>query len=129
MSMPASGEKIDMTAPVQTSMKGEELNVAFMLPSQFSFENAPQPTDTRVVIKKMPARVMAVIRYSGRWTEANREKYAFRLQDYLNQNGVVAISGPESAAYNAPFTPPFMRRNEIMFEIEDYPGMEVDEEV
>ena len=128
MSMPSSGEKIDMTAPVQSSLQGENLNVAFMLPSQFSFESAPQPTDSRVLIKKMPPRIMAVIRYSGRWTEANREKYAFRLQDYLSQNGVVPVSGPESAAYNAPFTPPFMRRNEIMFEINDFPGMAVDED-
>ena len=122
MSMPSSGEKIDMTAPVQSSVENDALNVAFMLPSKFSLNNAPEPTDDRVKIREVPQRVMAVIRYSGRWTESNREKFESRLRDTLSRDGIEAISGPESAAYNAPFTPPFMRRNEIMFEVKEHPG-------
>ena len=121
MSMDDSGQKIDMTAPVQQIEIENFLQVAFMLPSKFDIKNAPIPTDERVKIKQIPARIMAVIRYSGRWTEKNRSKYEYRLRENLEVHAISAISQAETAAYNPPFTPPFMRRNEIMLEVERYP--------
>ena len=122
MSMDDSGQKIDMTAPVQQMENEDFLQVAFMLPSKFDMKSAPIPTDDRVTIKQIPARIMAVIRYSGRWTEKNRSKYEFRLRENLQLHSITAISQAETAAYNPPFTPPFMRRNEIMLEVERYPN-------
>ena len=121
MSMDDSGQKIDMTAPVKQIEIENFLQVAFMLPSNFDIKNAPIPTDERVKIKQIPARIMAVIRYSGRWTEKNRSKYEYRLRENLEVHAISAISQAETAAYNPPFTPPFMRRNEIMLEVERYP--------
>ena len=121
MSMDDSRQKIDMTAPVQQIEIENFLQVAFMLPSNFDIKNAPIPTDERVKIKQIPARIMAVIRYSGRWTEKNRSKYEYRLRENLEVHAISAISRAETAAYNPPFTPPFMRRNEIMLEVERYP--------
>ena len=74
MSMDGPGQKIDMTSPVQQIENEDFLQVSFMLPSKFDMKNAPIPTDDRVTIKQIPARIMAVIRYSGRWTEKNRSK-------------------------------------------------------
>ena len=122
MSMDDSGQKIDMTAPVQQRENGDFLQVAFMLPSKFDMKSAPAPTDDRVIIKEIPARIMAVIRYSGRWTEKNRSKYEYRLRENLELHEITAISQAETAAYNPPFTPPFMRRNEIMLEVERHPN-------
>ena len=122
MSMDGSGQTIDMTAPVQQIENKNFLQVAFMLPSKFDIKNAPIPTDERVTIKQIPARIMAVIRYSGRWTEKNRSKYEYRLRENLELHAITAISQTETAAYNPPFTPPFMRRNEIMLEVERYPN-------
>ena len=121
MTMDDSGQKIDMTAPVQQIESEEFLQVAFMLPSKFDMNNAPIPTDERVTIKQIPARIMAVIRYSGRWTEKNRSKFEFRLRENLKLHEITAISDAETAAYNPPFTPPFMRRNEIMLEVGNHP--------
>ena len=123
MNMTDSGQKIAMTAPVQQVTTDDSLNVAFMLPSAFSMETSPVPTDDRGSIKQIPARVMAVIRYSGRWTEKNRSKYEFRLRENLKSHGISSVSGAETAAYNPPFTPPFMRRNEIMLEVERHPNL------
>ena len=122
MSMDDSGQKIDMTAPVQQIENENFLRVAFMLPSKFDMMSAPIPTDDRVTIKQIPARIMAVIRYSGRWTEKNRSKYEYRLRENLELHAITAISQTETASYNPPFTPPFMRRNEIMLEVERYPN-------
>ena len=122
MNMTDAGQKIAMTAPVQQVSTDDSLNVAFMLPSKFNMETSPVPTDDRVSIKQIPARIMAVIRYSGRWTEKNRSKYEFRLRENLKSHGISSVSGPETAAYNPPFTPPFMRRNEVMLEVERHPS-------
>ena len=92
-----------------------------MLPSKFDMKSAPAPTDDRVTIKEIPARIMAVIHYSGRWTEKNRSKYEYRLRENLELHEITAISQAETAAYNPPF-PPFMRRNEIMLEVERHPN-------
>ena len=122
MNMDNAGEKIAMTAPVQQKSNGDFLQVAFMLPSEFNMNTAPAPTDARVFIREIPGRIMAVIRYSGRWTDRNRAKYEKRLRENLQSHGIDTVSGAETAAYNPPFTPPFLRRNEIMLEVREHPS-------
>ena len=122
MNMDNAGEKIAMTAPVQQKSNGDFLQVAFMLPSKFNMDTAPAPADERVFIREIPGRIMAVIRYSGRWTDRNRAKYEKRLRENLQSHGIDTVSGAETAAYNPPFTPPFLRRNEIMFEVREHPS-------
>ena len=122
MNMDNAGEKIAMTAPVQQKSNGDFLQVAFMLPSEFNMDTAPAPTDERVFIREIPGRIMAVIRYSGRWTDRNRAKYEKRLRENLQSHGIDTVSGAETAAYNPPFTPPFLRRNEIMLEVREHPS-------
>ena len=122
MNMDNGGEKIAMTAPVQQKANGDFLQVAFMLPSKFNMDTAPAPTDERVFIREIPGRIMAVIRYSGRWTDRNRAKYEKRLRENLQSHGIDTVSGAETAAYNPPFTPPFLRRNEIMLEVREHPS-------
>jgi hypothetical protein len=116
-----SSQKISMTAPVQQKEITQGWSIAFMLPSSFSLQNAPRPTNPQVVIGEVPARLMAVIRYSGRWTERNFDKYEVRLRQEIEQAGITILSMAESAVYNPPFMPPFMRRNEIMFEVSAFP--------
>jgi len=121
MTMAETNEEIAMTAPVQTQEEDGALLIAFMLPSKYSFADAPLPTDSRVSLRTIPSRLMAVIRYSGRWTESNRNRYESQLRDSVDAAGIEILSNAESAAYNPPFTPPFMRRNEIMFEVSSHP--------
>lgn len=121
MSEADSGEKIAMTDPVQTEIVKSDLQIAFMLPAKFSIATAPVPNDERVSLRRIPSRLMAVIRYSGRWTESNRSRYESRLREHISEAGIEILSGAESAAYNPPFTPPFMRRNEIMIEVAAHP--------
>jgi hypothetical protein len=64
---------------------------------------------------------MAVVRYSGRWTERNLQKQQARLLQRVEADGLTIQSSLESAFYNPPFMPPFMRRNEIMVEVQGLP--------
>ena len=116
-----SSEKIAMTAPVQQFETETGWRVGFMLPGKYSMVNAPVPSDDRVYLRLIPARTMAVVRYSGRWTERNLQKQQARLLQRVEADGLTIQSSLESAFYNPPFMPPFMRRNEIMVEVQGLP--------
>lgn len=109
--------EIAMTAPVQQARSADGWRIAFMLPGKFSLTDAPVPDDESITVHEVPGRVMAVIRYSGRWTTSNVEKNEAILMQHLTDQAITAVGTIETAAYNAPFTPPFMRRNELMLEV------------
>lgn len=117
-----SSEKIAMTAPVQRSSSTQGYSVAFMLPTKYTLETAPVPTDERVQIKAIPGRLMAVLRYSGRWTESNYAKKQGALRDALDAESINRVGEFQSALYDPPYTPPFMRRNEVMVEVNQLPA-------
>lgn len=116
-------EKIAMTAPVQQSASANGWKLAFTLPADYSIQTAPVPNDSRIAVREVPGRTMAVLRYSGRWTESNFTKKQSALQTLLDQNDIETIGEMQSAVYNAPFTPPFMRRNEVMVEVNRVPDV------
>jgi hypothetical protein len=117
-----AGEKIAMTAPVQQEATDEGWLINFMLPAKFQLDSAPQPDDSRIVIREVPGTLMAVRRYSGRWTSRNFDKHSQRLLEQLNESGVGTSGRVISAVYNPPFMPPFMRRNEVMVAVDAVPG-------
>ena len=108
------GEKIAMTSPVSQASTGEGWAVAFMMPASFTMDSIPQPNDPAVVIREVPAHQAAAVRYSGTWSEKNYARHLQRLTDWLQESGLEPSGEPVWARYNAPFTPWFMRRNEIL---------------
>lgn len=130
-------EKIAMTAPVQQSkLQAEDVRfnqaepltgqsgwiVSFMLPSMYSMIDVPMPEDERIEIRIVPEKLVAAIRYSGRWTTRNFDKYESRLMAALSDRNVEVLGESETAFYNPPFVPPFMRRNEILVEVASPPS-------
>ncbi|MBM4220671.1 MAG: heme-binding protein [Gammaproteobacteria bacterium] len=122
VSQQAGGEKIAMTVPVQQAGTRSGWRVAFTLPAKYSLETAPVPADSRIRIVREPARLLAVLRYSGRWTESSYNAGRDELLASLSAAGVGMRGEPQLARYNAPFVPPFMRRNEVMVEVDSYPA-------
>ncbi len=109
----AAPVKLPMTAPVtQTAAAGGFL-VQFVLPRGVTVASAPEPLDTRVQLREVRPGPVAVIRYSGRWSAANDAEHLARLQNALGSAGLAWEGEAVYARYNAPFTPGFMRRNEI----------------
>ena len=105
--------KLEMTAPVtQTAAPGGFL-VQFVLPRGVTAASAPEPLDARVQLREvLPSRV-AVIRYSGFWSESNYGEHLAKLQGALRAADLAWEGEAVYSRYNAPFTPWFMRRNEI----------------
>jgi len=111
------GTEIAMTAPVIQQQEGTGWKVSFVLPAQYSRDTAPVPADTRIQLVQIPARQVAAITYSGRWTDKNFDKFRNKLAGVLKERGITTSGNYVSAAYNAPFVPPFMRRNEVLVDI------------
>lgn len=117
VSQKAEPEKIAMTSPVGQRQSGQGLAVSFMMPAAYTMDTIPVPDDPSVALREIPAHRAAAIRYSGRWSEASYKKHLARLQDWMKSQNLEAIGEPVWARYNAPFTPWFMRRNEILIPI------------
>jgi effector-binding domain-containing protein len=118
----AEGSKIAMTAPVTQEGDGDEFVIRFMMPSELSLSTLPIPNDPRIEIREIPARRLAAIRYSGRWTKERYEVYLAKLRETLRRNGYESVGEPLWARYNPPFMPWFLRRNEILTEFAAIPN-------
>ena len=109
----AAPVKLEMTAPVtQTAAPGGFL-VQFALPKGVTVASAPEPLDARVQLREVVPAQVAVIRFSGFWSESNYAGNLAKLQAALRAADLAWTGEPVYARYNAPFTPWFMRRNEI----------------
>lgn len=102
-----------MTAPVTQSATPLGMRVQFVLPKCVTLESAPEPLDPRVQLRQVPASRWATIRYSGTWSQANYDEHLGKLRAALEQAGVATQGEPVLARYDPPFTPWFLRRNEI----------------
>jgi len=122
-------EKIAMTSPVAQTRSADAWRVAFMLPTQYTLDTAPQPTDSRVQLVQKPGRLMAVLRYSGRWTRANYTRKQNALSQAIEAADVGTSGDFESALYDPPYMLPFMRRNEVMVEVDQLPAAALEQEL
>ena len=105
--------RIEMTVPAtQPSVMGT-VRVQFVLPKEVTMATAPEPIDPRIQLRLVTASNWAVLRYSGSWSQANYQEHLSELKTLLEAQGVTTQGEPVLARYNAPFTPWFMRRNEI----------------
>jgi hypothetical protein len=114
VSQKAEPEKIAMTAPVGQRKSGQGWAVSFMMPASYTMDTIPVPDDSSVVLREIPAYRAAAIRYSGFWSEKVYKKQLFILQEWIKSKNLEPIGEPVWARYNAPLTPWFMRRNEIL---------------
>jgi hypothetical protein len=118
-----ASEKIAMTAPVSQSKTGNRWRVTFMMPSEYTLQSLPQPEDERINLVIEPARVIAVIRYSGTWSQQRYSEHEAKLIEWIEQKGWRRAGSPVWSRYDPPFMPWFLRRNEIMIplNVQSYP--------
>ena len=108
-----TSERIAMTAPVISKQD----YMAFAIPSPYTKETAPVPTNPAVKIEIQPEKQMAVLRFGGRATHTRVEKYIQALTTMLQEQTMQIRGEPVLMRYNSPFTPGFLRRNEVAVEI------------
>jgi hypothetical protein len=114
MTSPVISQNIEMTAPVLS----ENDSIAFVIPEKFNLENTPKPNDKRIEILRIPPRHVAALRFSGRWTSINFSKKSQQLLEELEKSNLTTKGNIFSMRYSGPFTPWFLRRNEVAIAIE-----------
>ncbi|MDQ2780428.1 MAG: heme-binding protein, partial [Pseudomonadota bacterium] len=105
--------KLEMTAPVTQAVAAGGYLVQFVLPKDVTLDSAPEPIDPKVQLREVPGSRVAVIRYSGFWSQANYDEHLNKLERALQSAHIDWTGEPTLSRYNPPFTPWFMRRNEI----------------
>ena len=109
--------KLEMTAPVTQTPAAEGFLVQFMMPGAYTLATLPEPLDPRVKLRQVPEQTVAVIKYSGTWSQANYDEHLAMLKKALSLASIATQGEPVYSRYNAPFTPWFMRTNEIWFKL------------
>ncbi len=112
-------ESISMTAPVRTDADGDTVTMAFYLPSTYTPERAPTPTDPDVRLVVESPRTVAVRRFSWYATDGRVDRQRTRLLEQLSERQIETRGQPVLLQYNDPWTPPFLRTNEIEVTIEE----------
>ena len=110
-------QRIAMTSPVTQQASGSKWLVQFSMPSSWTMKTLPVPNDSRVTLREVPPRTVAVLRYSGTWSEANDVEHLEKLKKQLTASGLQTIGEPVWARYDPPYTPWFMRTNEVQLEL------------
>jgi hypothetical protein len=115
----APDEKIAMTAPVTQMPTGDGAwIVRFIMPSALTLADLPAPASDAIQLSEIPARRMVAVRFSGRTDDALIAAQNQRLRDWMAKRALSPIGPPTYAYYNDPFTPGFLRRNEVLLPVE-----------
>ena len=118
-------QKLAMTAPVLQSgpLPGSEgaadFAVAFVLPAGMTAETAPVPTNPDVKIRTISGSLTAALRFLGSGSEAAFERRNNGLQSALVLAGLTAVGPPRFARFDPPFKPWFLRRNEVVQDVQE----------
>jgi hypothetical protein len=116
--------RIAMTAPVTVTVGSADRairSVAFKMPDSRPLESLPEPEDRRITLRRISARRVAVLGFSGRYGAAFPERARQALLARVRAAGLIPIGDITFAGYDAPSTLPFLRRNELMVEVSALP--------
>lgn len=114
-------EPIAMTAPVMQQRDEHYWRIRFVMPSSYTVGSLPMPRNPLVRIREMPGKRVAAIRFSGWANDDKLTAQAARLEQFIAERKLNAVSVPTYAFYNPPWTLPFLRRNEVLIEINSAP--------
>jgi len=112
------GAQIAMTAPVLEKAPGAGAHVvSFVMPAEYTLATLPKPRNAEIRIVEVPATRYAVLSFSGRAREPKTDEMKARLAQLTGRDGLVTQGEPLLAQYDPPWTPPFMRKNEVWLEV------------
>jgi hypothetical protein len=114
VTMEAAPGRIAMTAPVTTEAEGSRFRMHFVMPSKYTMATLPKPGDDRVKLREVPAKKMAVVRFSGFAGEGKVKEKTDELLAWVRAEGLEPAGAAQLARYDPPWTLPFLRRNEVL---------------
>jgi DNA gyrase inhibitor GyrI len=112
-------QKIAMTTPVFMSGGDSNATMAFVLPAKLPADAVPKPSDAAVKVRELPAGRFAVLRFSGGRSAKHDAEALARLREWMQAEGLKEVSSPVYGYFDPPWTPGFLRRNEVMLRTAD----------
>ena len=113
----SKGKSIEMTSPVEVKSGSGSMVMRFFMPSNYTMETLPLPTDSRVKLVELPKTKQAVFKFTGSTSNAAITAKTNALLEGIKPSRW-SPAGPTSAyLYNAPWTIPFLRTNEVLVEV------------
>jgi hypothetical protein len=110
-------EKIAMTSPVNMVRGDEGWTITFMMPSAYDQDTLPTPNDSRVTIERWNGGLHAAVRFSGTWSASRFTARRQALEQWLSDRGYRIAGESIVARYDPPWTPWFLRRNEVVIPV------------
>lgn len=114
-------KKLSMTTPVFISGSDSNRTMAFVMPARMNVAQAPKPADGALTVRELPAGRFAVLRFSGTRNEKMETDALGRLQTWMAAAGLQWLPPPVYGYYDPPWTPAFLRRNEVILRTESSP--------
>jgi DNA gyrase inhibitor GyrI len=114
-------QKIAMTTPVFMSGENTNATMAFVMPASMKTAEVPKPSDGSVTVRELVAGRFAVLRFSGGRNAQNEAESLEKLRAWMEQEGLKELSLPIYGFFDPPWTPAFLRRNEVMARVEFTP--------
>ncbi len=115
-----SGPSIAMTAPVTQAPHPQTADrwiVRFVMPSQYDLATLPKPAGSSVRLTEIAPSRKVAIRFSGVATDDLIAANEAKVRAWCNARNLVCAAKPTYAYYNDPFTPGFLRRNEVLLDV------------
>lgn len=113
----AAQQKIAMTTPVFFSGDNTNETMAFVMPKKMSADAAPKPNDPEVSVSEIPGGELAVLRFSGGRSATTQNKKLAELRAWLTRENLTSEGAPIYGYFDPPWTPAFLRRNEVMLRL------------
>ena len=107
-------QEIAMTTPVLMAEGASDATMAFVMPATLKAGDIPAPADGSLKVRELPAGRFVVLRFSGRRTADNEAAALSRLKSWMEAGRFGLHSSPVFAYFDPPWTPGFLRRNEVM---------------
>ena len=106
-----------MTAPVTQTQNADKWVVRFTMPSAYSLETLPEPDNPKVHLRVLAPTRVAVLQFSGLARKADLDAKTVELERLAGTHSLRVIGPASLAQYDPPWTPWFMRRNEVMIPV------------
>ncbi len=113
-----SRNNIAMTAPFIQEPKMHSWVVSFVMPDGMNEKDLPIPADSRVALRTVQEHFAAALTFSGITTENKVKAKEAELRSALAAANISSKGQVRIARFDPPWKPVFMRKNEVILEIE-----------
>ena len=112
-------QTISMTAPVEQEKSKDGWIIRFIMPAEFNMSTLPTPTNKAIKFTSTKSKKYIAIQFNGFNSDENIQANTNLLLEYIKQKNIKTIGSPIMAFYNPPWILPFLRRNEILIELQE----------